>query len=92
MSRIEDSKYIIQVLNSLDNTPVIHQSIFFQKAKKRIQKQIEKNIAYVTYQAIEKKTLKDYIFFQYTLLNIEYRWQNLLKVAIAILTIGKIKK
>lgn len=92
MSRINDARYIIQVLDSLENTSIALQSTFFTKAKERIQKQIQKNIETVLYRGRTNKTLKDYIDFQIALYKIDPRWQNIIKILISLISFGKIKK
>lgn len=44
LSRINEAKYVIDLLDKLDNTPVSKKNKYFLKAKQKIQKQIKKNI------------------------------------------------
>lgn len=91
MSRIDDARYVISLLDTLDQTPIALANPSYMKAKVKIQKQIKQNIETVLYRGMGGGDMK-YIKYQINLLKIDFRWQNVAKILLFLLTFGKIKK
>lgn len=92
MSRIEDARYIASILDTLDRTSIALKNPSYMKAKTRIQKQIRQNIETVLYRGMGGGDIMKYINYQIKLLRIDFRWQNIAKILLSLLTFGKLKK
>lgn len=92
MSRIEDARYIVSLLDTLDQTSIALKNPSYVKAKTRIQKQIRQNIETVLYRGMGGGDIIKYINYQIKLLRIDFRWQNIVKILLSLLTFGKLKK